>query len=339
MDLQRNWPRQLSFTREGKYFIGITLGVGFAAINTGNNLLYLLLGMMLSLIIVSGILSEMVLRELEVTRRPPLRIYANQPFLMTLSLRNAKRRFASFSIEVQDLLFDRLIEKRCYFLKLPPGRHQETSYRYSLPRRGRHSYTGLQIATKFPFALFRKSRRVHAPCEVVVFPEVRPIDTLPLLAAAQRGEQLRGQRSRRGEFHSLREFRPGDDPHDIHWRTSARRGRVMLREHEEETLPRVTLLVDNGLPASADDAAREALEETICRAASLAVALLERSIAVRLIARGQGSDALTPWVQNPARADLLLRMLALLPTVDDSVPFAAMVEPATALVRVDRAAS
>ena len=40
-------PRKLKFTREGKYFLGITLGVGFAAINTGNNLLYLLLGMLL----------------------------------------------------------------------------------------------------------------------------------------------------------------------------------------------------------------------------------------------------------------------------------------------------
>ena len=62
----RRWirpPRRLSFTREGKYFVGITLGVGFAAINTGNNLLYLLLGMMLSLIIASGIMSEMSLRD------------------------------------------------------------------------------------------------------------------------------------------------------------------------------------------------------------------------------------------------------------------------------------
>ena len=45
-------PRRLKFTREGKFFVGITLGVGFAAINTGNNLLYLLLGMLLALIIV-----------------------------------------------------------------------------------------------------------------------------------------------------------------------------------------------------------------------------------------------------------------------------------------------
>src|SRR6185436_19935940 len=49
-------PRKLKFTREGKYFLGITLGVGFAAINTGNNLLYLLLGMLLSLIVLSGVM-------------------------------------------------------------------------------------------------------------------------------------------------------------------------------------------------------------------------------------------------------------------------------------------
>src|SRR5438309_11606713 len=103
----RRWlrpPRRLQFTREGKYFVGITVGVGFAAINTGNNLLYLLLGMMLSLIIASGILSEMSLRGLEVTRRPPGRLHAGRPFLMGIALKNTKRRLPSFSVEVEDLV-------------------------------------------------------------------------------------------------------------------------------------------------------------------------------------------------------------------------------------------
>ena len=56
---RRRPPRKLKFTREGKFFVGITLGVGFAAINTGNNLLYLLLGMLLSLIVLSGVMSEL----------------------------------------------------------------------------------------------------------------------------------------------------------------------------------------------------------------------------------------------------------------------------------------
>src|SRR5439155_1007210 len=88
--LRRWWrpPRRLQFTREGKYFVGITIGVGFAAINTGNNLLYLLLGMMLSLIIASGIMSEVSLRGLKVVRQPPSRLHARRPFLMGIGLSN-----------------------------------------------------------------------------------------------------------------------------------------------------------------------------------------------------------------------------------------------------------
>ncbi len=165
-------PRRLEFTREGKYFVGITLGVGFAAINTGNNLLYLLLGMMLSLIIASGVLSEMSLRGLSVAREPPARPHAGKPFLMGVSLQNHKRRLPSFSIEVEDLLEGQAIDKKCYFLKLPAGRLQHTSYRHSLPRRGRYTFTGLRLSTKFPFGLFRKSRVLELTDETIVYPQL-----------------------------------------------------------------------------------------------------------------------------------------------------------------------
>ena len=79
----RRWkpPRKLKFTREGKYYLGITLGVGFAAINTGNNLLYLLLGMLLSLIVVSGVMSDLSLRQLTVQRRLPTRAQVGRAHL------------------------------------------------------------------------------------------------------------------------------------------------------------------------------------------------------------------------------------------------------------------
>src|SRR5215470_6602612 len=118
----RRWPRTLKTTREGKYFIGITIGVGFAAINTGNNLLYLLLGMMLSLIIASGVLSEISLRELGVARTPPDALYADRPFLMGIGLHSGKPRLSSFSVEVEDLIGGRPLDKKCYFLKLPADR-------------------------------------------------------------------------------------------------------------------------------------------------------------------------------------------------------------------------
>ncbi|MEO8800646.1 MAG: hypothetical protein ABI551_22340, partial [Polyangiaceae bacterium] len=93
------WGRFRSFfrarwktTREGKFFIGITMGVGFAAINTANNLLYLLLGMLLALIVVSGVMSDLSLRDLTVVRRLPLRAQVGRAHLVEIEVFNHKSR-------------------------------------------------------------------------------------------------------------------------------------------------------------------------------------------------------------------------------------------------------
>src|SRR5262249_58543928 len=77
--------RSIRFTPEGVRFLLFTLGIGLAAINTGNNLFYLLLAMMLSLIVVSGLLSEHCLRRLEFRRHMPDLIMANEPTTLTIS--------------------------------------------------------------------------------------------------------------------------------------------------------------------------------------------------------------------------------------------------------------
>jgi uncharacterized protein (DUF58 family) len=314
-------PRRLQFTREGKYFVGITVGVGFAAINTGNNLLYLLLGMMLSLIIASGVLSEMSLRDLEVSRQPPVYLHAKRPFLMGIGLKNDKRRLPSFSIEVEDLVDARPLDKKCYFLKLPAGRLQHTSYRHTFSRRGRYTFTAFRLSTKFPFALFRKSRLVERRTEVIVFPAMSPLGRPPAPRAYAAGDESRGQRGRRGEFHGMHEYREGDDPRDIHWRSTARKGRTMVREYEDEAARRVTIFLDNGLPDGercADELAKDGLERAVSVTASLCADFLERGYSVRLVTRGE----LVPWLQGPTQLMRLLRVLALLPAVPEDTPFA-----------------
>jgi uncharacterized protein (DUF58 family) len=319
-----NWPRKLKATREGKYFIGITFGVGFAAINTGNNLLYLLLGMMLSLIIASGIMSESSLRDLVVTRQPPLRLHAGRPFLMGIGLKNEKGRLPSFSIEVEDLIGEKPLDKKCYFLKLPAGRLQNTSYRHTFARRGRYTFTAFRLSTKFPFALFRKSRTVRMETEVIVYPALLPVSHALPPRAFVSGEESRGKRGRRGEFGGLHDFREGDDPRDIHWRSTARKGRTMVREYEDEASRRVSIFLDNSLPggeACTDEGKRDGLERAISMAASLAADYLDRGYAVRVVTRGEASQGV--WLQGNAQLPRLLRALALLPAVEPETPFQA----------------
>src|SRR5690606_2860292 len=142
-------------------------------------------------------------------------------------------------------------------------------YRHTFPRRGVYQLDGFRVSTKFPFALFRKSRDVLAANEVVVFPEVYPVPP-PAPRARYLGETQVHTLGRRGEFFGLREYRDGDDRRAIHWRSSARTGRLLVREYEEEAQQRATLLCDNALPADPGDDALDALERAISLTASLA---------------------------------------------------------------------
>ena len=324
-------PRRLSFTREGRIIVVLSVGVGFAAINTGNNLLYLLLGWLLSFIIASGILSEMTLKKLRVERRPPPRVFAGEPFLMEVVIHNAKPNRASFSIEVEDLVGSTPIDKRCYFLKIPAAKQQRTSYRHTFSRRGLYTLTGYRLATKFPFALFRKSRDVDAPLEVLVYPP-RVAVPRPPPRTSTRGEAHSDRLGRRGEFHGLRERRPGDDRRDVHWRSSARTGRLLVREYEDELARKVVIGVDNALPESVrdavvdgaltptDEAAVTAVERAISVAASLAATYLEAGWTVELVARGLH----VPAGSGRMHEAKIARSLALLAYCGDDLAFPAI---------------
>ena len=334
-------PRRLKFTREGRYFVAITIGIGLAAINTGNNLLYLLLGWLLSMIIASGLMSERMMRGLVVRRRPAPRVFANQPFLMEISVENQKTRVSSFSIEIEDLIDERPLDKKCFFLKIPPGRTQRTSYRHTFHRRGAYCFAGFRVSTKFPFALFRKSRDLSGDSLVLVYPAIYPVP-VPPPRARYAGETQQPRLGRRGEFFGLREYHDGDDRRDIHWRSSARAqavgGRLLVREYEEEAQRRATIVVDNALPAGPEpgivatpyesrsseaERDREALEQAISLAASLAQAYLAAGWAVGLNARG----ADIPFACGPPQLARILRTLALLPTVGEGVAFTGSIDP------------
>lgn len=297
--------RRFPPTREGWWFLIATLLLGLAAINAGLNLLFLVWGMMLFLVLASGVLSELCLRHLAVSRKVPAAIHAGSPYLMGISLSNRKRRLPSFSVEVEDLVAGKPLDKRCYFLKLPAGRTQETAYRHQLSKRGRHQLTGFRLSTKFPFGLIQKSRDVADARELLIYPAlVRVPESVLRGFPATYGLGRHKWRSRSGEFAGLRDYRPGDDPRDIHWRSTARRGVTLMRESEDDEGLEATILFDNLL---GDGIGMESFEEAVSLAASVATVLIQRGYRVAFGAR----DVEIPPDGGPAQRSRILGFLAL----------------------------
>ena len=314
-------PRRLKITREGRYFLGITFGVGLAAINTGNNLLYLLLGVLLALILVSGIMSELALRGLTVRRRLPTRAQVGRPHLVEIEVHNRKKRLPSYAIEVEDIRANQPADKRCFFLKVSPQSTQVAAYRRTPQRRGREAHVAFRVATRFPFGLFEKSRQIEVPGELIIYPAVHTVRLPPPRARAMGAGARAATRGGSDEFLGLRPYRTGDDARQIYWRRSATAGGLVLREHASDGAPDVELEVDDVTPLlrqPTDDERRrrwlDQFEVRVREAASRAVAHLGRgdSIVLRTTSgtRLQGNPRLG--------SDPILRFLALLEPVAEA---------------------
>ena len=296
--------RALRLTTEGSRFLLLTLAVGIAAINTGNNLFYLLLAMMLSLTILSGLLSEQCLRRLEFHRHLPHMLFANQPATVALWVANRKSRVPSFSLRIHDVVKGQDLDRGLHLSYLAPQSSRLMSYPLLIRRRGRYQLDGIRVVTPFPFGLFEKGALY--PCEdsVIVCPEIVPLPTLLLhelnAVGPHRGPIRRGQGN---SLYNLREFRPGDDSRAIHWMTTARTAKLMLKETEAEDQRQAAVAVSTVAPVEKDEAFERALSLT----ASLLDRLLKEGYHVRLVL----GDQPTIHAGGPEQFLQLLHPLAL----------------------------
>ena len=270
--------RTLRPTREGWWCLLAAVGVGLAAVSTGNNLLYLLEAMLLGLVIVSGLLSEMSMRGLRLGLRVPDEVFAGRPALFAVAVVNGKRRLPSYSLALSAPRHGEILR---YLPRLRAGEDRLIPWETTFPSRGRERLPALHVTTRFPFGLFAKSAPVAVDADIVVYPALRAVPA-ELWRRAPGAIFTSPRRAGRGHgLRNLREYRAGDDPRLIHWRLSAKRGALVVRELEEETTLDARLLLTG---TGARDAERR--EEALSEAAGLARALLRAGAGVAVAGPG-----------------------------------------------------
>ena len=275
---QMNLP--FEFTTGGAIFLGLLVVVGFAAWNTGNNLLFLVLAFLVSALIVSFFFGNFALKKLDVKMRFPDTIFAGEATPIIVSLHNRKRIFPTFSVvaevrgkeRTRSLVADDLekilpkmfavkmarppIVRRTldYFLNVPRRQSVENKVEHIFEHRGRFIIKDFELTTGFPFAFFRHRRRLPAQeVEIIIFPKVsaleEELDNLPL----EIGKFVVQKKGMGQDLLSLRDYQPNDDFRSVDWKATARSNRLIVREFAAEDEKRITVVFDPRITKSAKE--------------------------------------------------------------------------------------
>ena len=266
-------------TSEGKRFLLAAFLVAAAALNSGNNLIYIVLSMMLSILAISYIVLLVNLQGLSLGIRVHQPVFARQRAYMEIRIINAKRHFSSYSLRVR-LGGD--VEGEGFAAHVPAQSMVELEAGVYFKKRGVYQYGDFLIKSGFPFIFFSRKIKARLEGEVTVYPELIEVEEFEVVQGREE-DAVAAIRPGRGEdLLAIREFRDGDDIGDIHWKATAKAEKLMVRELSEEEPRAVTVILDDRKPYNPD-----AFERGISYAASYSQMLIDKGFYVSLITCGK----------------------------------------------------
>lgn len=295
-------------TRIGTTYVIFTIVIGFAALNTGNNALYIALTFMLGCLLLSGVASKGGLAHLDVELSGSDQPWAGRPVNATLRVRNRSRiwNVRDVVITSEDFAQPMLVPI------VARGSTVEVMASFLFQRRGIVQLKRVDLYTRYPFGFFLKKRRARLTGELVIFPR--------LLAEGQArerfrpifGEQLTANRPGPGtEIHSFREYVRGDSLRHVYWKKSASMGQWIMKQTDLEAARAVHVVVDPFKPRWASD---EQFEELISAAATFVFHAVQREFNVVL-----SLPRITLEAGESQSASSMFRALALLEAVHEPV--------------------
>ncbi len=317
---------QYELTREGMAYLGVLLIVGIAALNTGNNLLFIVVAAMLAAVLVSGIASAAVLRRLQLDVGMPENAFAGRPVDVHVKLQNPRYWMPAFSVKVStpaekkkknpgwewqksEFSFPRkqvwfsvpdytlrrkvvpprlpsILTQPVYFTFVAPRTAAETEIDLMFPRRGLYSQDAFSLSTRFPFSFLTKSRKVALDRELLVYPVLLDQDNLLDVLPMITGEFVSYMRGRGSELYRIREHTPDDPARTVDWKATAKTGDLKVREFTREDERRLRIVFDNPEPLRLPN---EKYEHAVSLAATLACHFATENIELSFAGSGYGN--------------------------------------------------
>ncbi|HUY35422.1 MAG TPA: DUF58 domain-containing protein [Pirellulales bacterium] len=304
----------MTLCREGLYYVAVLGFLLAGAMMRQINLLIILFGMLAGPLLLSMRLVKVSLKRVEIERQLPASISAGERLHVELTLINRRRRLASWAVLAGDTIErdgaprgEAPLVSEVLFSHVPAGESRGATYRGRLTSRGRYRFGPLRLSTRFPLGLLRYTLTYHQPGSLVVFPRLGRLTMgwRQWLNSAELGlgGAARQQGFRAGEFYGLRDWRGGDSRRWIHWRTSARRQTLVVRQFEQERNQALAVVVELWQPERPEARHADNVELAVSFAATIAAELCReggRWLSLGVVGRER-------WLQHGPTSTALLR--------------------------------
>jgi uncharacterized protein (DUF58 family) len=316
----------MAFSREGWQYLVIFVLVFFGALINDVNLLLILGGMLACPLLLSHHLAKHSLGSLAVQRRLPRAICAGDLLVVHVAIVNTRRRMGAWILALDDTV-TRLgnsrngkrngqISRPCVLFPYVPARQTVNGdYRGRLTQRGQYKIGPMQVSTRFPFGLFRYSFACGTSATLTVLPR---LGRLTQSWRALRHDSFAGNERREhrpgidGDFYGLRPWQRGDSRRWVHWRSTARTGKVMVRQFEQPHNRDAAIVLDLWRPGEADAAHLENIELAVSFAATLAAELCRTGSSDVFLVAADPEPRLTGGPGSAALLQDIMERLALI---------------------------
>ena len=321
-------PVSTRFTREGMQVLFMAIFVLLAAIMREVNLLIILAGTLLAILLIQWRVCAKTLIGLSTYRRLPRSMHARKGFEVELVIMNPKQWLGAWLVLAQDRIkyvsADAGSEQisqgiGLLYSSIAPCSTRIQKYRCVVQCHGEYQFLGTELTTRFPFGLLRGIMPHNGGDSFIVQPAIGKLTPswLELLGIRSSNARLRQTRSLsdEGDFFGLRAYRPGDSPRWIHWRSSARRDELMVKQFQQADSRELIVLLDlfpsSSLNQQQRDSHQKQEELAIEFVATLASHIASSNFGVITVAIADAEPTIASRIQSRSQSSGLLDRLAI----------------------------
>jgi len=248
----------------GAAYLTLAVLAGLGATVTDNNLLVWVFGIMLAMLIVSGLFSGVMLMALRIRRIDPRHGAVGEPMVVRYAVTNGSRFLPALNLRIEESPYKKkkgdehnesarrtwtrfMSPASAWVMHVGPRETVHGEAVFWPARRGEAQFDLLTVSTSFPFGIIRKSITIAQPQHTLIFPRLYALKPGVLSSVTPAGPMGTRMSNRAGagvDFFGLREFRPGDSLKHIAWKRAAGLDTLVSIERAQPSPPKVLLTLN-----------------------------------------------------------------------------------------------